>query len=60
MGVLSVFESVSSFLSELYEWKKPAGGDTPIVTSCFSYHCQENSRIFFEVCIGAHVLTLTV
>ena len=33
----------------------------PVITStCFGYHCQEHSLIFFEVCIGAHGLTLTV
>ena len=30
-----------------------------IASTCFGYHCQEHSLIFFEVCIGAHGLTLT-
>ena len=31
-----------------------------IASTCFGYHCQEHSLIFFEVCIGAHGLTLTL
>ena len=29
-----------------------------IASTCFGYHCQEHSLIFFEVCIGAHGLVL--
>ena len=30
-----------------------------IASTCFGYHGQAHSLIFFEVCIGAHGLTLT-
>ena len=30
-----------------------------IASTCFGYHGQSHSLIFFEVCIGAHGLTLT-
>ena len=33
----------------------------PVIASpCFGYHGQAHSLIFFEVCIGAHGLTLTL
>ena len=31
-----------------------------IASTCFGYHGQAHSLIFFEVCIGAHGVMLTV